>query len=79
MLSKDEILKHLAEDPLWEPDEDLTEEEWELFDEVYEEFESNKSASKTEDNAEEEDDEEDIDEEEDEDEEDDDYYYDEDE
>lgn len=70
MLTKDQILKNLKEDPLWEPDDDATEEEWDLFDEAYEEFESQESGLKGQEDP---DEPEDEDEDEDDEEE---YYYD---
>ncbi len=43
MLTKDQILKHLKDDPLWEPDEDASEADWDLYEETYEEFEAEES------------------------------------
>jgi len=40
LLTKEQILKNLKEDPLWEPEEDATNQEWDLFEEAYEEFEA---------------------------------------
>ncbi len=34
MLSKEEILKYLKEDPDWQPADDADPEEWDLYDEV---------------------------------------------
>ena len=34
MLTKDQIRKNLEKDPFWEPEEDASDEEWDLFDEV---------------------------------------------
>jgi len=40
MLTKDDIRKNLKLNPLWEPDDDASYKEWEMFDEVFEEAES---------------------------------------
>lgn len=41
MLTKDQIRKNLQNDPYWEPDEDASQEVWEMFDAVYQEMEDN--------------------------------------
>jgi len=39
LLTKDQIKKYLENDPYWEPDEDATHIEWELYDEVCDKME----------------------------------------
>jgi hypothetical protein len=41
VLSKDEIKKKLQEDPNFEPDENATEKDWIVFDEVVDEMKKN--------------------------------------
>jgi hypothetical protein len=40
MLTKEQIRKNLKENPDWEPEGDLTAEEWRLFDEIFDELEA---------------------------------------
>jgi hypothetical protein len=40
MLTRDTIRKNLLRDRDWEPDEDISNAEWEMFDEIYDELES---------------------------------------
>ncbi len=39
MLTRDEIIKQLKIDPAWEPKDEVTDDEWVLYEEVKEEFE----------------------------------------
>jgi hypothetical protein len=40
VLTREHIKKNLLENPDWEPEGDLTHEEWRVFDEVYDEMDA---------------------------------------
>ena len=46
MLTLDEIKKKLTEDPLWQPDEDDTQDMWDLYDQAVAEISKTKKAAR---------------------------------
>lgn len=47
MVTLDEIKKRLLEDPLWQPDEEDTQEIWDLYDQAVSDISKSKKAGRT--------------------------------